>query len=79
MASTHCRGEARVDRARREVGQSSVEYALVLLAFLSTVVALGALWHFAQEGEMQKRAKRCAAHSLEEGITVAFLQDLSAF
>ena len=67
-------------RARRgQRGQASVEYALVLLAFLGTAIALCALWHAAQAGTLQRRARAHVSHSLEGGVTVELMQDLTAY
>ncbi len=65
---------------RRSVaGQSTLEYALVLMAFISMVVAMGALWHASRDGAMLERARRYASHSLEEGVTGELLQDVSSY
>lgn len=65
------------NRGRR--GQSTLEYALVLMAFLATVLAFGALWRAASEGRLLDLAREHASHSLENGISVEFLQDLLAY
>ena len=39
-------------RGRGTSGQSTVEYAVVLFAFLSLVVALGALWRAGRAGKL---------------------------
>ena len=43
-------------------GQSTVEYALVLLAFLAVAVALGALWHAGRDGRLLRIALEAASH-----------------
>ena len=40
----------------REDGQSTVEYALVVVAFLSILLALGVLWHSGRRGALLERA-----------------------
>jgi hypothetical protein len=62
-----------------EHGQSTVEYALVLLAFLSMVVALGAIWQAAHEGRLLGSARDATSHNMDEGVTVGLLQDLLAY
>lgn len=59
-------------------GQSTLEYALVLSAFLAMVIALGALWHAASDGTLLSLATQSASHSLEQG-TVAFLKDVVGY
>lgn len=73
MVSTRCRGRG------AERGQSTVEYALVLLAFLSLVVALGALWHVARDGRLLETARDAGSHNFGEGVTVGLLQDVLAY
>jgi hypothetical protein len=60
-------------------GQSTIEYVLVLLAFLATITALGAIWAVAQSGALQRDARDSMPHNLEGGVTIGFLQDLSSF
>lgn len=50
---------------RERAGQSTVEYAVVLAAFLSAVLALGAVWAFARSGGPQRLSERAASHSLD--------------
>lgn len=58
-----------------ERGQSTVEYALVLGAFLAMAVALAALWRLLGQGAGADIASRAASHGLGAG-TVAALQDV---
>lgn len=44
-------------------GQSSVEYALVVVAFLAVVLALAALWHAASSGTLLGLAVDAASHA----------------
>ena len=55
------------ERMGRESGQATVEYGLVLFAFLASIVALGALWHWTAGGELLAGAVRAASHSWGEG------------
>lgn len=66
-------------RMQDERGQSSVEYALVLMAFLSIVLALGALWRVAHEGRMQDLVREASSHSLGDGVSVGLVQDVTAY
>lgn len=45
-----------------ELGQSTVEYAIVLAAFLAAVIALGAMWRIAHEGGFQRLGEKAASH-----------------
>lgn len=60
-------------------GQSSVEYALVLVAFLSGVLALGALWALARDGGLQELAARAGSHALGGPSPVGGMQDVALF
>lgn len=62
-----------------EEGQSSVEYALVLMAFLSLLLGLGAVWHVSREGRLVEGAREAASHAIVSGISVRLLQDVTAF
>lgn len=64
---------------RRDSGQSSVEYAIVLLAFLSTIVAMGVVWHEVRDGALLEVARSAASHSLADGITIGLMQDIATF
>jgi len=64
---------------RRVAGQSTLEYALVLFAFLSLVVALGAVWLMAQRGTLLERSKTYASHNLDRGLSIETAQDLLAY
>lgn len=59
---------------REDAGQSTVEYALVLGAFLAMVLALGAIFKAAETGVVVEQAQEAASHSL--GISMlGALQD----
>lgn len=53
---------------RGQRGQASVEYALVLLAFVASFVALAAIWHAARDGLLLERARDAASHSFASGL-----------
>lgn len=61
-----------------ERGQSTVEYLLVLSAFLAAVVALGLLWHAGRDGELVGRATQAASHGVAQG-GVALLKDILGY
>ena len=64
---------------REERGQSTVEYALVAIAFLSMVLALGALWHAGRDGLLLRRAVDAASHGLGGGGMLGALRDVALF
>lgn len=74
----HRRSAPRTHALAERSGQSSVEYALVVLAFLSAMLALGALWHAARDGALVRLAVRAASHGLGGGIAAA-LRDIALF
>lgn len=49
-------------------GQASLEYALVLFAFLATLVALAALWRVGSEGGLLERAVRASSHAADGSL-----------
>ena len=65
--------------ARRRCGQSTVEYAVVLLALLAMVVALGTLWRAAQSGKLLGIARDASSHNAEGGVSLGLLQDLLSY
>lgn len=62
-----------------EAGQSSVEYALVLGAFLALVLALGLVWSVVGQGELQRASERAASHAIEGAGAVDGICDLVLF
>lgn len=62
-----------------ESGQSTLEYALVLLAFLAMVVGLASVWAASRDGRLLSRARDASSHGMGQGITVGFLQDVTAY
>ena len=64
---------------RTTLGQSTVEYAVVLFAFLSMLVALGVVWRATQGGRLADYAIDSASHSLGNGLSIEFLQDITAY
>ena len=62
-----------------EAGQSSVEYALVLGAFLALVLALGLVWSVVGQGGLQRASERAASHAIEGADAVDGIRDLVLF
>lgn len=62
-----------------EAGQSSVEYALVLGAFLALVLALGLVWSVVGHGGLQRASERAASHAIEGAGAVDGIRDLVLF
>ena len=62
-----------------EAGQSSVEYALVLGAFLALVLALGLVWSVVGQGGLQRASERAASHAIEGAGAVDGICDLVLF
>ncbi len=60
-------------------GQSTVEYALVLLAFLAMLLALAAVWHVAREGGLQRLSTTAASHALGGEGTFGGMRDIVLF
>jgi len=75
-ASTGCRRGVR-DGARHfalpaSSGQGTVEYAVVLFAFIGIVVGLGALWHALEAGDVVAHALQSASHHVSSVSPGAF-------
>jgi len=62
-----------------QAGQSTVEYAVVLAAGLSMVVALGALWHAASGGALLGIVERACAYALGGQSPLGAWQDVLLF
>ena len=54
-------------------GQSTVEYAIVFVAFLSLVLAMGLLWRLFDTGLVVDHALQSASHHLQEVAEGALL------
>ena len=81
MAHEHPRfGRAPAAGRRRRLtsGQATTEYALVFAAFLSVVLALGAVWAATRDGGLAGRAVEAASHVLD-GDFVSSLKDVLLF
>lgn len=67
------------ERDRWVRGQASVEYALVVLAFLSIVAALAVVWHAGRDGALLKRALDAASHQLGGADVLGGIRDVALF
>lgn len=64
---------------RGQRGQSSVEYVLVVLAFLSMVLAWGVVWHGVRDGALLDRAVGASSHQLGGGDVPGSFRDILLF
>jgi hypothetical protein len=64
---------------RHERGQSTVEYALVLLAFLSMSIAFAAMWHAGRDGKLLNLAVGASSHQLGGSDPLGAARDLALF
>jgi Flp pilus assembly protein TadG len=83
-SSSRHRATGRLARAARDLsgereGQSTVEYALVVFAFLALLAALASLWGAARDGTLVDIARQAASHGLSQGLTPDALQDIALF
>lgn len=65
--------------AEGECGQATVEYALVLCAFLATVVALGVMWHAVRDGALLRRCMEALSHRFAASGAIGSAQDVSLY
>jgi Flp pilus assembly protein TadG len=59
-------------------GQSTVEFAIVMAAFLAVALGLSALWHAADRGLLVQHALQSASHHLQ-GIDLGAWCDVLAY
>ena len=62
-------------RVAGDAGQSTLEYMLMLAAFLAMIVALGLIWHAARDGRLLGLALEVASHGSGRG-GLTLLQDV---
>ena len=68
------------ERARRsERGQSTVEYALVVVAFLSMMLALGVVWRSGRSGALLDKAIGASSHQVGGSDAYGGLRDIALF
>lgn len=59
-------------------GQATVEYLVVLGAFVSMLAGLALLWHAGGDGDLANRATTAASHGFEQGAS-ALLKDVLSY
>lgn len=62
-----------------ESGQATLEYAVVLMAFLTMLIALAAMWHAARDGRLLDLAVEASSHAITEGGEVGAVQDILCY
>lgn len=71
--STGCEQARVIGRAiRGATGQGTVEYALVLFAFLSMVAGMATMWHALDAGMLVEHALQSASHHIASVAPGAF-------
>lgn len=83
MLGRHVASACRGSRPARgglddSVGQSTVEYLIVLGAFVAVIGAIGLLWHAGRDGVLVGLATHSASHGVEQG-SVALLKDVLGY
>lgn len=63
-------------RAWGRQGQSSVEYVVVLLAFLSMLLALGVVWHAGRDGALLGLAIDASSHQMGGSDALGGFRDI---
>ncbi len=66
-------------RGRWSRGQGTLEYALVLFAFIASIMSLGLIWHGVRDGALLRQAVRSASHALSGTDPVGSSKDLLLF
>ena len=59
-------------------GQATVEYLVVLGAFVSMLAGLALIWHAGGDGDLTNRATTAASHGFEQGAP-ALLKDVLSY
>lgn len=59
-------------------GQSTVEFAIVMAAFLSVALGISALWHAIDQGLFVQHALQSASHHLQ-GVDLGAWGDVLAY
>ncbi|WP_293814260.1 hypothetical protein [uncultured Parolsenella sp.] len=60
-------------------GQSTVEYVLVLSAFLAMLLALGAIWKAVGAGALARLGESASSHSLSGEGALGGMRDIVLF
>ena len=74
--STGSRGRLR-RTLRSASGQATVEFALVMAAFIALLAGLGALAHFTSSGDLAQHAAEGASHAVGSGDAGAWFDVLA--
>ncbi len=61
--------------ARAQLGQSTVEFAIVTAGFLSATIALSLVWHAFGDGLLVEHALSVASHHVQ-GVVPAVVADV---
>lgn len=61
---------------KEKQAQASLEYALVLVGFLSIILTLGALWRLGDRGVLDERINEASSHTLKSKKPVAQIADI---
>ena len=77
--SSSCSNRALSSRLSSQCGQSTVEYALVLVAFLSIAIALAGVWRVSRSGRLLDRAVEACSHQIGGGDALGSWRDISLF
>lgn len=67
------------DLLRSESGQSTLEYALVMFAFVASIAAMGVLVGFVQDARTYESVVATSAHVLSRQDAIGSAQDLAVF
>lgn len=60
-------------RTEADMGQSMVEYAVILAGFLALIMGMGVLWHLFDTGLVVEHALQSASHHLQDVAQGAWL------
>lgn len=78
MASTVCKVAGALRSDRGQSGQSTVEFAIVLAAFICVALGFSALWHSFDQGLFVLHALQSASHHLQ-GVDLGAWSDVLAY
>jgi len=62
-----------------ETGQATIEYALLVFAFMAAIVGMGALWHAARDGVLLELALGAASHVPGSEGVLGMAEDMALF
>lgn len=67
------------DRTKGDRGQSTVEYALFMVAFLTMALTMGAIWQAGRDGSLLALAVGAASHAAGDGGLFGAARDIALF